>query len=90
MVSSYGDRVSCACTVRFQTWNLRQTCGLYAYKKILFYVWMLYEDNFVNPLNAELNPICHLLALLGGATIVVVSRLRVKCKCFCIKLLNTL
>ena len=30
-----------------------------------------------NLLNAELNPICHLLALLGGATIVVVSRLRV-------------
>ena len=36
-----------------------------------------WEDN-INPLNAELNPICHLLALLGGATIVVVSRLRVK------------
>ena len=36
-----------------------------------------------NPLNAELNPICHLLALLGGATIVVVSRLRVKCDCLC-------
>ena len=35
----------------------------------------LYE---INPLNAELNPICHFLALLGGATIVVVSRLRVK------------
>ena len=32
----------------------------------------------INPLNAELNPTCHLLALLGGATIVVVSRLRVK------------
>jgi hypothetical protein len=32
----------------------------------------------ISPLNAELNPICHLLALLGGATIVVVSRLRVK------------
>jgi hypothetical protein len=31
----------------------------------------------INPLNAELNPICHLLALLEGATIVVVSRLRV-------------
>ena len=31
----------------------------------------------LNPLNAELNPICHLLALLGGATVVVVSRLRV-------------
>ena len=37
-----------------------------------------YEFTFIlNPLNAELNPICHLLALLGGATIVVVSRLRV-------------
>jgi hypothetical protein len=32
----------------------------------------------INPLNAELNPICHLLALLGSATIVVLSRLRVK------------
>ena len=32
----------------------------------------------MHPFNAELNPICHLLALLGGATIVVVSRLRVK------------
>ena len=32
----------------------------------------------INPLNAELNPICHLLALLGSAAIVVVSRLRVK------------
>src|SRR5215471_8664333 len=30
------------------------------------------------PLNAELNPTCHLLALLGGATIVVISRLSVK------------
>jgi len=34
--------------------------------------------NGINPSNSELNPICHLLALLGGATIVVVSRLRVK------------
>ena len=34
--------------------------------------------SYINPLNAELNPICHLLALLGGTTIVVVSRLRVK------------
>jgi uncharacterized membrane protein len=51
----------------------------------------------MNPLNAELNPFCHLLALLGGATIVVVSRLRVNRKCiymnncilirrFCLKL----
>jgi hypothetical protein len=32
----------------------------------------------INPLNAELNSICYLLALLGGATIVVVSSLMVK------------
>jgi hypothetical protein len=32
---------------------------------------------YINPLNTKLNPTCHLLALLGGATIVAVSRLRV-------------
>jgi hypothetical protein len=36
----------------------------------------------INPLNTELNPICHLLALLGGVTIVVVSRLRVNKEAF--------
>jgi hypothetical protein len=34
--------------------------------------------SWINLLNAELNPICHLLALLEGATIVDVSGLRVK------------
>jgi hypothetical protein len=34
--------------------------------------------NIINPLNAELNPICHLLALLEGATIVDISGLRGK------------
>jgi hypothetical protein len=32
----------------------------------------------INPLNAELNPICHLLALLGAQHILYVSRIRVK------------
>ena len=32
----------------------------------------------VNPLNAELNPICHLLALLGAHHFLHVSRIRVK------------
>ena len=40
--------------------------------------WQMGFNSAFNPLNAELNTICHLLALLGGATIVVVSRLRVK------------
>jgi hypothetical protein len=35
---------------------------------------------FVKPLNAELNPICHLLALLGAHHILHVSRIRVKFK----------
>jgi hypothetical protein len=30
-----------------------------------------------NPLNAELNPICHFLALLGAHHILYVSRIRV-------------
>jgi len=32
----------------------------------------------INPLNAELNPICHLLALLGTHHILHISRIRVK------------
>ena len=36
-----------------------------------------YSLNTINPLNAELNPICHLLALLGAHHIFHVSRLRV-------------
>ena len=31
-----------------------------------------------NPLNAQLNPICHLLALLGAHHILHVSRIRLK------------
>jgi len=36
----------------------------------------------VNPLNAELNPICHLLALLGAHYILHVSRIRVNTTLF--------
>jgi hypothetical protein len=32
----------------------------------------------INPLNPKLNPICHLLALLGAHHILHVSRIRVK------------
>ena len=35
-------------------------------------------DTLLNPLNAELNPICHLLALLEAHHILHVSRIRVK------------
>jgi hypothetical protein len=33
--------------------------------------------SLLNPLNTELNPICHLLALLGAHHILHVSRIRV-------------
>jgi hypothetical protein len=36
------------------------------------------KSSHFNPLNAELNPICHLLALTGVHHILHVSRIRVK------------
>jgi hypothetical protein len=36
-----------------------------------------FSHNFFNTLNTELNPICHLLALLGAQHIFQVSRIRV-------------
>ena len=35
--------------------------------------------SYLNPLNAKLNLICHLLALLGAHHILHISRIRVKC-----------
>jgi hypothetical protein len=52
--------------------------NLHEFKTHKSYTVELVDHLKINPLNAELNPICHLLALLGGATIVVVSRIRVK------------
>jgi hypothetical protein len=37
-------------------------------------------EELLNPLNAKLNPICHLLAMLGAHPILHVSRIRVKAK----------
>jgi hypothetical protein len=47
------------------------------YMCIYIYINDIYH-NCVNPLNAELNPICHLLALLGAHPILHVCRIRVK------------
>jgi hypothetical protein len=40
--------------------------------------WQMGFNSVFNPLNAELNPICHLLALLRAHLIFCVSRMRVK------------
>ena len=37
-----------------------------------------------NPLNAELNPICHFLTLLGAHHIFHISRIRVNIQKFCL------
>jgi transposase len=46
------------------------------------FVWLSEETvpfalYIINPLNSELNPVCHLLALLGAHLIFHVSRIRV-------------
>ena len=67
-----------------ETWALKENTKLKLQvfeRKVLRRIYGPTKENDgtwrINPLNAELNPIFHLLALLGGATIVVVSRLRV-------------
>jgi len=39
---------------------------------------LFFKENCFNPLNAKLNPICYLLALLGAYHFLHVSRIRVK------------
>ena len=56
------------------------SCTISCYDLLSSWIYLPRNSQSINPLNAELNPICHLLTLLGGATIVVVSRLRVKCE----------
>jgi len=51
--------------------------ALSVYNDLKLHIADMFHIPCFNPFNAELNPICHLLALLGGATIVVVSRLKV-------------
>jgi len=43
----------------------------------LVWLYYIYSSCLFNPLNAELNPICHLLALLGVHQILHVRRIRV-------------
>jgi len=44
----------------------------------LYQIILMYCHGLFNPLNAKLNPICHLLALLGAHHILHISRIRVK------------
>ena len=51
---------------------------------IVLHFFLLLNFVVFNPLNAELNPICHLLALLGADHILHVSRITVKLYLFVI------
>jgi hypothetical protein len=51
-------------------------------------IWKIILKVCLNPLNAQLNPICHLLALLGAHHILDVSRLRVNLFNFFLAILN--
>jgi hypothetical protein len=61
----------------FQAVSSMQTNGWVA-QTTLIDAPQTYEQTSLNPLNTELNPICHLLALLGAHPILHVSRIRVK------------
>jgi len=50
-------------------------CVTLTVKILTVYCIVPFDD--INPLNAELNPICHVLALLGAHHILHVSRIRV-------------
>jgi hypothetical protein len=53
--------------------NIQYNISSYSYV-----VCELPKSDHFNPLNAELNPICHMLALFGAHHILHVSRIRVK------------
>ena len=55
----------------------RSLCVLTIFNTPCVFCWYYYYTYFFNPLNAELNPICHLLALIGAHHIFHVSGLRV-------------
>jgi len=56
-------------------WTL---CRLSYWQRTSVHRTLVRRMHLINPLNAELNPTCHLLALLGAHHILHVSRIRVK------------
>ena len=49
-----------------------------SYSSVVLKVFVRLIYTYINPLNAKLNPICYLLALLGAHHFLHVSRIRVK------------
>jgi len=66
-------------------WGLNKIAGEFLILSLFRWTWSVLPgtvpqlfDPILNPLNAELNPICHLLALLGAHHILHVSKIGVK------------
>jgi hypothetical protein len=51
--------------------------GIHASKSGVHFIENYNFMCFINPLNAQLNPICHLLALFGAHPILHISKIRV-------------
>jgi hypothetical protein len=62
--------------IRFHIHNIRLRSRSDTVFRYIYLIWQ--RCCVVNPLNAELNPICHLVALLGVPHFLHVSRMRVK------------
>jgi len=64
------------CFLRSRHWNFAAEYLLRSDSSVDLGHWLLSD---INPLNAKLNPICHLLALLGTRPILHISRIWVNC-----------
>jgi len=63
-------------TVRYDLSSRIHKC-VYSLKTLYEISALKLTLRYINPLNAELNPICHLLALLGAHHILHISRIKV-------------
>jgi hypothetical protein len=54
---------------------------IYSGSEILSFFFLDPKRTIINPLNAKLNPICHLVALLGAHHILHISRIRANNVC---------
>jgi hypothetical protein len=67
-------------TYHFSNRNHRSNCSAVPSHMHIYFEWVNTKYFMFNPLKAELNPICPLLALFGAHHILHISRIRVKLK----------
>jgi hypothetical protein len=70
--------VTTVCMGQNSSWGAASGLSCHGIPRLL---WKPKPHYRINPLNAELNPMCHLLALLGAQHILHISRIRVNKRC---------